>query len=1057
MMPSTSQEGISTTPTNLTIITKPIAQQISYMYQPFKLPYSQKGRYDIGLWKTGALFGLYRLANLEVVQMGMVLFHITTDNQDKLRFCLLRMLMKRLCKEMWDASNQVGGNDESRRCKQSQPKVWSDAPIIEEYESDSDDECVIIPTKQQETPSFANQQVKTPRENVKSQNIHNQKPKVDKKELGHRFANKVFTDSECLVLSPEFKLPDENQVLLKIPRQNNMYSFNLENIVPTGGLACLIAKATTDESNKWHRRLGHVNFKNLNKLVKGNLVRGLPSKIFQNDHTCVACQKGKQHKASCKAKAVSSISQTLQLLHMDLFGPTSVRSLNHKTYCLVITDDFSRFSWVFFLRTKDETSAILKDFIRQIENQLNQKVKTIRSDNGTKFMNKEVIKLCGIKGIKREYSNARTPQQNRVAERKNRTLIEAARTMLADSFLPNTFWAEAVSTACYVLNRVLVTKPHNKTPYELLTGKIPIISYIRPFGCHMTILNSIDHLGKFAGKSDEGFLVSSKNQANLHAGQQEANQNAGTEETIDVGDSDKEDDSTQDCFVLPIWPSYSSTNTPAVTTDDKRAGPREEEQVFMDDLERLKKQEKEAYEEAEVLRKKFETLVIKEGVAKPSSTNIFSTVSTPARASSTNPLNTASIPVSTASPYEGLTLADPTHSEEDDSEIPPLEDIYQNSTDGDPNSAVQTRSKVNTSFGAHAFVSYVQKQKRTNHKDFHHCLFACFLSQQEPKKISEALEDESWVDAMQEELLQFEIQKVWVLVDLPFGKKAIGTKWVYRNKKDERGVVVRNKARLVAQGHRQEEGIDYDEVFAPVARLEAIRIFLAFASYMGFVVYQMDVKSAFLYGKIDEEVYVSQPPGFQDPKHPKKVYKVVKALYGLHQAPRACTMAVLDSCLKHNMVAYLEKSEGNAEFHEIIEFLKRSSIHHALTFFGICVRLVFVPAHGPSVFLGPFQFVNTSSTDSQSNNNIMAAGSKDRPPMLGLEDILVALQPVEAAEKHSTTKEMWTAMKGFNKGIVERTRCKDQSILGFGNLLLRWENPWESYYSVALALSDECS
>ncbi|GKA50897.1 putative ribonuclease H-like domain-containing protein [Tanacetum coccineum] len=317
----------------------------------------------------------------------------------------------------------------------------------------------------------------------------------------------IFTDTECLVLSPEFKLPNANQVLLRIPRQNNMYSFNLENIVPSRGLACLIANATIDESNKWHRRLGHVNFKNLNKLMKGNLVRGLPLKIFQNDHTCVACQKGKQHKASCKAKTVSSISHSLQLLHMDLFGPTSVRSLNHKTYCLVITDDFSRFSWVFFLRTKDETSAILKDFIRQIENQLNQKVKTIRSDNGTEFKNKDVIEFCGSKGIKREYSNARTPQQNGVAERKNRTLIEAARTMLADSFLPNTFWAEAVSTACYVLNRVLVTKPHNKTSYELLTGKIPIISYIRPFGCHVTILNTIDHLGKFPGKSDEGFLV----------------------------------------------------------------------------------------------------------------------------------------------------------------------------------------------------------------------------------------------------------------------------------------------------------------------------------------------------------------------------------------------------------------------------------------------------------------------------------------------------------------------------------------------------------------------
>ncbi|GJV36342.1 putative ribonuclease H-like domain-containing protein [Tanacetum coccineum] len=630
--------------------------------------------------------------------------------------------------------------------------------------------------------------------------------------------NKVlFTDSECLVLSPEFKLPDENQVLLRIPRQNNMYSFNLENIVPSGGLACLIAKATIDESNKWHRRLGHVNFKNLNKLVKGNLVRGLPSKIFQNDHTCVACQKGKQHKASCKAKSVSSISHSLQLLYMDLFGPTSVRSLNHKTYCLVITDDFSRFSWVFFLRTKDETSGILKDFIRQIENQLNQKVKTIRCDNGTEFKNRDFIEFCGSKGIKREYSNARTLEQNGVAERKNKTLIEAAKTMLADLFLPNTFWTKAVSTACYVLNRVLVTKPHNKTPYELVTG---------------------------------------------------------TKDIIDAGDSEKEDESAQDYFVLPIWSSYSSTVKRSIEKDAGDAPNKhpdlktngkpvdKEDQVFLDELERLKRQEKDANDAAEALRKEFaqqtEDLLLQAGAAKPSSTNI---------------VNTASTPVSTAS-----TDSDLPNPDQDDSEIPALEDIYKTPTDGiftnssyddegavadftnletvvnvspiptsrinsfhpstlilgDPQSAVQTRSKVTKSSGAHAFVSYVQKQRRNNHKDFQHCLFACFLSQNEPKKISEALEDESWVDAMQEELLQFKIQKVWILVDLPYGKKAIGTKWVYRNKKDERGVVVRNKARLVAQGHRQEEGIDYDEVFAPVARIEAIRIFLAFASYIGF-------------------------------------------------------------------------------------------------------------------------------------------------------------------------------------------------------------------------------
>ncbi|GJS44398.1 putative ribonuclease H-like domain-containing protein [Tanacetum coccineum] len=171
-------------------------------------------------------------------------------------------------------------------------------------------------------------------------------------------------------------------------------------------------------------------------------------------------------------------------------------------------------------------------------------------------------------------------------------------------------------------------------------------------------------------------------------------------------------------------------------------------------------------------------------------------------------------------------------------------------------------SKKNS--GEHAMISYIQKQRRKNHKDFKNCLFACFLYQHEPTKISEALDYESWVKAMQEELLQFKIKK-----------------------KDERGIVVRNKARLVAQWYKQEEGIDYDEVFAPVARVEAIKIFLAFASFMNFPVYQMVVKSAFLYGTIEEEVYVCQPSGFVDPEFPKKVYKVEKSLYGLHQAPRA--------------------------------------------------------------------------------------------------------------------------------------------------------------------------
>ncbi|GJU32004.1 putative ribonuclease H-like domain-containing protein [Tanacetum coccineum] len=230
----------------------------------------------------------------------------------------------------------------------------------------------------------------------------------------------LFNDTECIVLSPNFKLIDESQVLLRVPRKNNMYSVDLKNIVPKGGLTCLFAKATSDESKLWHRRLGHLNFKTMNKLVKGNLVRGLPSKLFENDQTCVACQKGKQHRASCKSKTENSISLPLHLLHMDLFGPTFVKSLMKKMYCLVVTDDYSRFTWVFFLATKDETSGILKSFITGIENLVDHKVKVIRCDNGTEFKNKEMNQFCEMKGILRQFSVARTPQQNGVAERRNK-------------------------------------------------------------------------------------------------------------------------------------------------------------------------------------------------------------------------------------------------------------------------------------------------------------------------------------------------------------------------------------------------------------------------------------------------------------------------------------------------------------------------------------------------------------------------------------------------------------------------------------------------------------
>nr|GEV66451.1 hypothetical protein [Tanacetum cinerariifolium] len=454
----------------------------------------------------------------------------------------------------------------------------------------------------------------------------------------------LFTDTKCIVLSPEFKLSDENQVMLRVPKENNMYNVDLKNIVPSRDLNCLFAKATLDESNIWHRRLVHINFKTINKLVNGNLVRGLPTKVFENDNTCVACKKGKQHRASCKTKSVSSVNQPLQ--------------------------------------------------------------------------------------------------------------------------------------------RVLVTKPHNKTRYELLHGRTPSISFMRPFGCHVAILNTLDSLGKFNGKVDEEFLVRC---------------------------SELEFERRKPESEVHVSPSSSAQTK---KHDDKT----KKEAKGKSPVESLTR-----YRNLSAEFEDFSNNSINEGNAAgnlvPAVRKIFT--------DSTNTFSAAEDDFTNLE--KSITV----------SHIPTTrvqKDHHVTQIIGDLSLATQTRS-----------MTMVHKDQgglfQINNNDFHTCMFACFLLQEKSKRVHQALKYPSWTEAMQEELLQFKMQK--------------------------------------------EEVIDYEEVFAPVARIEAIRLFLAYASFMGFMVYQMDVKSVFLYETIKEEVYVCQPLRFEDPDYPDKVYKLVKALYGLHQAPRA--------------------------------------------------------------------------------------------------------------------------------------------------------------------------
>ncbi|GJX63974.1 putative ribonuclease H-like domain-containing protein [Tanacetum coccineum] len=521
----------------------------------------------------------------------------------------------------------------------------------------------------------------------------------------------LFTETECLVLSPDFKLLDESQVLLKVLRHDNMYNFDLKNVVPSGGLTCLFAKATIDESNLWHRRLGHINFKTMNKLVRGNLVRGLPSKLFENDHTCVACQKGK-------------------------------------------------------------------------------------CDNGTKFKNNDMNQFCGLKGIKREFSVSRTSQQNRVAKRKNRTLIEAARIMLADSLLPTTFWAEAVNTACYVQNRVLVTNPHNKTPYYYMADEGFLVRYFiysKAFRVFNTRTRKVE---------ENLHIIFLENKPNV-AG-------SGPDWLFDI------DLLTNSMNYEPITiGNQTNRNTEDSVADD--AGKKTTEEPANKGERNGQEKEggasnKEGDQNVQDLRAELDNFIVQQKQGYANSTNRVSTIIPSVSAASgayDDEDEGAEADLNNLETTMNVCPIPTTRIHKDH----PKEQII-----GDPLSAPQTRRMTKST--------------------------------------------------------QEHVMKVWRLVDLPKDKHAIRTKWVYRNKKDERGIVVRNKARLVAQGYTQEEGIDYDEVFAHVARIEAIRLFLAYASFMGFIVYQIDVKSAFLYGTIEEEVYVCQPPGFEDPQFPDKVYKV---------------------------------------------------------------------------------------------------------------------------------------------------------------------------------------
>nr|GEV35599.1 hypothetical protein [Tanacetum cinerariifolium] len=549
---------------------------------------------------------------------------------------------------------------------------------------------------------------------------------------------------------------------------------------------------------------------------------------------------------------------------------------------------------------RDETSRILRNFITKIENLKDLNVKIIKSDNGGEFRNKEMDEFFSRKGIKREFSNARTPQQNGVAKRRNRTLIEAVKTMLANAKLPVTFWAEAVNTACkfdtkgdegYFVGYSLSSKAFRvfnkrtkKIEENLHVDFLENKSIEKGTGPDWlfdidTLTNSMSYIPVIIAGTSSTNISGTKEDVHqavkekksplrfiallnwFHEAQMaSSNEAASKDDVIPVNNAPQQNTkvSTNDSFEL-VSSSTVETKVPTVSTH-----------VPTDSL------------YVPLITSSVPIIISRGGSSFPEPLSLGNVMSFENRledffrdtynAVSLNEVEVDLSNMETAIQVS-LTLTLRIHKDHPKSQII-----------GHVDTPVQTRQKTKN-VDEQSFIVIIHQ--KTNPNLLQYCLFSCFLSQEEHKKIVDALKDPSWVEAMQQELLQFKILNVWVLVNCPSGVRPTGTKWVLKNKKDERGIVIRNKARLVAQRHTQEEGIDYKEFFAPVARIEAIRLFLAYASYMGFTVYQMDVKSTFLYGTIDEEADMMQPLGFQDLEFPHRVYKVEKAMYGLHQALRA--------------------------------------------------------------------------------------------------------------------------------------------------------------------------
>ncbi|GKC80434.1 putative reverse transcriptase domain-containing protein [Tanacetum coccineum] len=592
--------------------------------------------------------------------------------------------------------------------------------------------------------------------------------------------------------------------LLTGSRGNNMYTLSLGFMMASSPI-CLLSKASQTKSWLWHRRLSHLNFGAINHLARHGLVRGLPKLKFEKDHLCSACAMGKSKKKPHKPKSEDTNQEKLYLLHMDLCGPMRVASVNGKKYILIIVDDYSRFTWV------------------------KLPIRRIRTDNGTEFVNNTLREYYENVGISHETSIARSPQQNGVIERRNRMLIEVARTMLIYAKASLFLWAEAVATACYTQNRSIICLHHNKTPYELLHDKPPDLSIFHVFGTLCYSTNDSENLGKLQPKADIGIFIGyapTKKAFRIY--------NRRTRRIIETIHVDFDE--------LTAMASEHSSSGPALhemtpATISSRLVPNPPPSTLF----------------VPPLRTDWDILfqlMFDELLTPPPSVDLPALEVIALLAEVVAPVLASQPPVI------------PNNVEEDNHDIEVAHmgnDLY---------------------FGI--LIPEVPSDQSSSTDSIHTIVHPDHQISEHNSKWTKDHPLENIIGELARPVstrLQLHEQSLFCYHDAFLTAIKPKTYKIYKVKLDELGGILKNKARLVAHGYRQEEGIYFEESFALVARLEAIRIFLAFAAHMNMVVYQMDVKTAFLNGNLQEEVYVSHPDDFVDPENPNHIFQNPRGIF----------------------------------------------------------------------------------------------------------------------------------------------------------------------------------